>query len=285
MVALVAVGLSTDRSGGFIERAINRSDAAHLVEFYERMRVQALRGAYREECDFMDWRTGVTRTELDPSCTTPGSSGTVFLWGDSFAQGLSHGIREHLPAGAVLAQVATSACGAAIDNFDLTHHDRRCEKANLYAMEHIRRLRPRFTIVAQGALHHTVDWPRLARQVLDLGSEHVLVVGPFPLWYPSLPRVFAEHHLGDRAEQVSTGIDANLFVMDRQLAAKLAGIPNVTYVSLLEQLCLNNACQARVPGEGELDLMALDYGHLTPKGSEYIGRTVFRPYLDRLQPR
>lgn len=285
MVIVFAVGLSTDLSGGFIERAINRSDAAHLVEFYERMRVQALRGAYREDCDFMDWRTGVTRTHVDPSCTTAGASGTVFLWGDSFAQSLSLGIRESLPAGVVLAQVATSACGPAIDNFDLTHHDRRCEKANLYAMDHISKLRPQLTILAQGASHIAVDWPRLARRALELGSERVIVVGPFPLWHPSLPRVFAEHHLEDRAEYVGTGIDQNLFVIDEQVATKLAGIANVTYVSMLGQLCRDHACLARVPGEEDLDLMALDFGHLTPKGSAYIGRTVFKPYFDRLQPR
>ena len=39
-----------------------------------------------------------------------------------------------------------------------------------------------------------------------------------------------------------------------------------------------DACLARVPGEGELDLMALDFGHLTPKGSSYLGRALWKPY-------
>jgi hypothetical protein len=34
-----------------------------------------------------------------------------------------------------------------------------------------------------------------------------------------------------------------------------------------------------VPDEGELDLMALDFGHLTPKGSSYLGRSLWKPYL------
>jgi peptidoglycan/LPS O-acetylase OafA/YrhL len=283
MVAVAAVGWSTHLAAGYIERPINRSDAAHLVEFYERMRVQTLREPYRHECDFMDWTTGVTRTTVDPSCTTPGANGTLFLWGDSFAQSLSLGLRDQLAPGTVLAQVATSACGAAIDNFDLTQHDRRCEKANLYAMEQIRRLRPQVTIVAQMAGHTSIDWARLARHTLDLGSQHVIVIGPFPMWYPSLPRIFAEHHLVDRVEYVSAGIDPNLFTLDRQLAEKVDGIPGVTYLSLLDALCRDKACLARVPGEGELDLMALDHGHVTPKGSEYIGRAILKPVLDRLR--
>ncbi|HEX4913883.1 MAG TPA: SGNH hydrolase domain-containing protein, partial [Vicinamibacterales bacterium] len=121
------------------------------------------------------------------------------------------------------------------------------------------------------------------RHTLDLGSQHVIVIGPFPMWYPSLPRIFAEHHLVDRVEYVRTGIDPNLFTMDRQLAEKVDGIPGVTYLSLLNALCRDKACLARVPGEGELDLMALDYGHVTPKGSEYIGRAILKPELDRLR--
>ena len=281
MVAVFAVGIATNASGGFIERPINRSDAAHLVEFYERMRRQGLRDAYRAECDFMDWVTEDARTSLDPSCTAAGPNGTVFLWGDSFAQSLSLGIRQQLPQGVTLAQVATSACGPAIDNFDLSVRDRRCEKANTYALAHIERLRPRVTIVAQAGGHTAIDWARTARRLLALGSQHVIVVGPFPLWRPGLPRIFAEHHLGDRPEFVGRGLDQDLFANDRMVAAMLAGVPGVTYVSLMEKLCRNDACLARVPGEAELDLMVLDFGHLTPKGSQYVGRAVFKPHFDR----
>jgi peptidoglycan/LPS O-acetylase OafA/YrhL len=285
MVALFAAGLSTHAAEGFVERPINRSDAAHLVEFYERMRRQGLREPYRAECDFMDWVTERTRPAVDPSCGAAGARGTVLLWGDSFAQALSPGIREVLPSGVSLAQVATSACGPAIDNFDLSVPDRRCEKANQFGMEQVQRLRPQLTILAQAGGHTTVDWARIAQRVLELGSQHVVVVGPFPLWYPGLPRVFAEHHLDDRAEYVGTGLEGSIFANDRLLAEKLAGTPRVTYISLLDRLCRDQACLARVPGEGELDLMALDFGHLTPRGSEYVGRAVFKPHLDRLLPR
>jgi peptidoglycan/LPS O-acetylase OafA/YrhL len=285
MIVVCAAGVATYAYGGFVERPINRSDAAHLVDFYERMRRQGLRQAYRAECDFMDWVTEDTRPAIDPSCSAAGARGTVLLWGDSFAQGLSKGIRDTLPPGVTLAQVATSACGPAIDNFDLSVRERRCEKANEFAMAQLRQLRPLVTIVAQAGGHTTVDWARIAQRALELGSGHVLVVGPFPVWYPGLPRVFAEHHLADRPEYVSTGIERSLFENDRQLAATLAGLPDVTYVSLLDRLCRDQACLARVPGEGELDLMALDFGHLTPNGSEYVGRMVFKPFLDRLVSR
>jgi hypothetical protein len=281
MVALFIAGASAVWSGGFLERPINRRDAARLVDFYERMRRGGLSAAYRAECDFMDWRTEDARTELDPSCTAPGREGTNLLWGDSFAQALSAGIREQLPPGTSLAQVATSACDVAIRDFDLSVRGRRCERANLYAMEAIRRLRPALVILAQSGGHTATDWKAIAAHVVELGAAHVLVVGPFPMWRPSLPAVYGEHHLEDRVEYVSRGLDRDAFDIDRQVGAALAGVPGVTFLSLLEHLCRDDACLGRVPGEGDLDLMALDFGHLTPKGSSYVGRAVFKPHLDR----
>ena len=280
MVVVFAVGLATSASGGFIGRPINRSDAAHLVDFYERLRKHGLRAAYRAECDFMDWVTEDARAELDPSCGAAGDAGTVLLWGDSFAQALSLGIREQLPRGVALAQVATSGCPAAVENFDLTVRQQRCERANLYALDAIRRLKPKLVVVAQSTGHDDVDWPQLTARVQKLGAAHVLIVGPFPVWRPSLPRVVADHYLHDSTAYLSTGVDRDQFDIDQTVAAMVANLPNVTYVSLLDALCRDGACLARVPGRSDLDLMAFDFGHLTPMGSSYVGRTILKPYLD-----
>jgi hypothetical protein len=204
----------------------------------------------------------------------------VFLWGDSFAQALAPGLRAQLPADTALAQVTTSSCRAGIDNFDVVR-GRRCETANLYAMESIRRLRPALVIVAQSGAHAATDWAGIAKKVLELGAAQLAVVGPFPTWRTGLPRVFAEHHLHDRPAYVATGISAELFEQDRLLAERVSGLPRVTYVSLVAALCRDGACLARVPGADDLDLMAMDIGHLTPKGSAYVAREVLQPVLDQ----
>ena len=294
MSAACAAGLAVFSSGGLIERPINRSDAARLVDYYDRMKKTGLAEAYRRECDFMDWESEHTRDAIDPSCTQPGRAHTVLLWGDSFAQALSLGLRESLSPDTALAQVTTSACRAEIENFDLTVRERRCEKANQYALEAIGRLRPDVVVIAQSDRQTTTDWPKLTARVLALGAAHVIVVGPSPRWLPSLPRVYAANHLQDHADYVSAGLDTGIFEQDRAMAVRLAGQPNVTFLSLLDQLCPPSrfqrygatsrpACLARVPGEGALDLMALDFGHLTPKGSSYLGRAVWTPYLERVR--
>jgi peptidoglycan/LPS O-acetylase OafA/YrhL len=281
MAMLYAAGITVNAHGGFVDRALNRSDAAHLVDYYDRMSYHSLGESYRFECDFND-RAGKVRPSLPASCTERGTSQTVLWWGDSFAQALSQGLRENLPAGTSLAQVATSSCRAQVEDFDTSVEDNRCEIADRYAMRVISDLRPDVVILAQNAEHLDTDWAGLTGKILELGGKQVVVVGPSPMWEPTLPRVYATHHMQDHADYVSTGLYVDAFDIDRQLAARIALLPKVRYISLMEHLCRDGACLARVPAEGVIDLMAIDYGHLSPKGSSYIGRTIWKDFLETL---
>jgi len=290
MAVVGAAGYAVYAAEGVIDRPVNRNDAARLVDYYDRMHKTGLSDAYRLQCDFLDSQTQQIRPSLDPSCTAPGRAHTVFLWGDSFAQALSLGIRESLPPDTTLAQVATSTCRAEIENFDTSSKGNLCEITNRFAMASIERLHPDTVIIAQAGNHTVTDWPAVTARALALGASRVIVVGPFPLWRPSLPRVYAEQHMADHAEYVGTGLDTDSFTNDRTVAARVGGLAKVTYVSLLDKLCPPSrverfggtgrpACLARVPGDGPLDLMALDFGHLTPKGSSYLGRVIWKPFF------
>jgi peptidoglycan/LPS O-acetylase OafA/YrhL len=283
-MALVAcAGAVIYARDGVRDRQFARSDAAHFVEYYELMRKHDIADAYRAECDFMDWKTQGLREALDPACVAGGRAHTVFLWGDSFAQALSLGIREQLPADTSLAQVATSACRPALEHFVASGvPSSRCERANDFAVETIRRLRPALVILAQKADHAAVDWKMLTAQVLGLGARGVLVVGPLPRWYPTLPAIFSQAYLKEPRMYVEVGLDRSGFEADERMSAALADVPGVTYLSALDHLCREDGCLAQVPGEDPLDLMAMDFGHLTPKGSRHVGRAALKPHLDRV---
>jgi len=283
MSIVAAAASSISANSGYIDRPVNRGDAAAFVEYYDRMHKDTLGTAYRSECDLLDWQSHHVRTALAPSCLERGAAHTVFLWGDSHAQALSLGLRENLPAGTSLAQVATSACRAQIDDFETSVEDHRCETANLFAMDAIHRLRPDLVILAQEWGHGDTDWQAIIERIRSLGGAKVMVVGPVPAWWPSLPRVYAEHHLQDRAAYVGDGLDLERFTSDRQAEARVKELPGVTYVSLLGQLCRDDACLARVNDDGSaVDLISVDAGHLSPKGSSYIGRVIWRPLLASL---
>jgi hypothetical protein len=283
MTVVGAVGLAVMKGDGMLDRPINRSDGALLVHYYDRMHKYGLKEAYRGECDFMDWQqSSVVADSLPASCTTPGRRHTVLLWGDSFAQALSLGIRENLPPDTALAQVATSLCRPQIKDFDTEAPNRRCEKGDIYAMNAIAQLKPDVVILAQSASHEQTDWRALIARTLELGARQVIVVGPSPTFEPTLPRVYADHHMQDHAEYVSTGLGQDRFRVDKWLRDQVSALPNVTYLSLLDHMCRDGACLARVPGADPLDLMIVDYGHLSPKGTAYLGRVMWKPLLETM---
>lgn len=276
MVAILALAEYTNRTGGLFERAINVTDAAHFQQYYDRLRRQGTAEAYRQECDFMDWPTGKLRPAIDASCTQAGSAGTWLLWGDSHAQALSSGLRAVAPQGVQVAQVATSLCRPDVAEYESVP-DGRCRRANAFAVASIRALRPGVVVLAQSGAYTAVDWEALARQIIALGASRVVVVGPAPQWAPSLPEVVAKQYWGRDFHRVSHGLAASVLESDRQLKTRLANSTSLTYVSLIDGLCTADGCQATV-GDSK-DLLTLDYGHLTPKGSVFVAETILRPAL------
>ena len=214
MVILAVTGYATYRADGFHERSINRSDQAHFLTYYERLRTRGLADAYRAECDFMDWSSERTRSAIDADCTTPGERGTMFLWGDSHAQALSLGIREALPNGFRLAQVTTSACPPRMREPEPAALDGRCARANTFAREQIAAIKPALVVLAQILAHDQTDWIALARHLRQLGAARVLLVGPAPQWMPSLPLIVATNYWGRNFERVANGLYAEVFQMD-----------------------------------------------------------------------
>ena len=278
MVAVLATALGTYQAGGLFDRSINRTDTAHFLQYYDYMHKHGIETAYRRECDFMDWPTGHTRDSIDAACIAPGQRRTLFLWGDSFAQSISLGIRSILPADDRLAQVATSLCRPSFDNIDPTVPEQRCLRANQFAIDSIKRLRPAIVILAQKGGHEETDWKQMSEQLVGLGAGRVVLIGPAPRWRPSLPEVVTTHYWGTDFRRVSYGLQ-NDYDTDARLQSELAGVPHLTYVSLLKGLCNDEGCTAVVPGSTNNDLIAFDFSHLSLKGSEFVASSLLRTEL------
>ena len=277
MIAILGVAHYTVRGEGLIDRALNRGDTAHFLQFYDRMHKQGISAAYRQECDFMDWPTDRLRDAIDTSCTQPGAAGTWLLWGDSYAQALSLGLRDLLPRGVQLAQIATSLCRPDTLEYDGVP-DGRCQRANAFAASQVAALRPSIVVLAQMSDHARVDWEQLGERVRALGAGRVIVVGPAPQWTPSLPEVVVNQYWGQDYSRVSHGLALPILATDRDLKARLATSSRLTYVSLVAALCNEQGCKAVVDGTTN-ELLAFDSGHLTPKGSVFVAQSILRPIL------
>jgi hypothetical protein len=286
--AMLAIGLTAAGvwlARGLTDRPINRDERRQFVAHYQELHRTGLQ-SYRPECDFMAWGTNTFRDQIAPSCTAPGGGRTAFLWGDSHAQALSQGLREALPAGMRLAQVATSGCSPTHvqPQFELfaTNNSWRaaCAKSNQTALAAIDRLNPELVIITQYEEQLSEDWDALGRHLRRLGAKRVILLGHLPQWHPSLPLVIARNYWPLRQNHIATGLAPWPFNIDRELSLRSKEWQSVEYVSIVQRLCIESGCLATIDG----GLMAVDYAHLTPAGSRYVGQTVLAPFF-RSQPK
>jgi peptidoglycan/LPS O-acetylase OafA/YrhL len=279
LAGIGVAGYATYQADGLWSRAINRSDKAPFAAYYDAMRKKGVAAPYRLECDFMQLVTDTVKDHIAPECTAPGRDQTWFLWGDSHAQALSAGLTHLLPDGVALAQVATSSCRPSFSPIDVEVPGGRCARANGFAAERIRALKPAVLIVAQQSHHELTDWEALAAEARRLGAQRVVVVGPVPSWTPSLPEIVITRYWGSNFDRIGYGLVADRKDEDDRLRARYSRSALLTYVSLISQLCNADGCVATVPGARPVELMAFDGSHLTPLGSRYVADLALRPVL------
>jgi peptidoglycan/LPS O-acetylase OafA/YrhL len=280
--ALAAIGLAGyltyDRDGVW-SRRVNRTEKAAFLSYYQSIRKSGLDHPYRLECDFMQPGADTVKDFIPSSCTQAGRNGTWFLWGDSHAQAWSPGLQALLPEGVSLAQVATSLCRPSTLNADPQVPGGRCLRTNDYAIARIRELSPQVVFMAQRGGYEATDWEALARELRALGVGQVVVIGPVPMWMPSLPEVVTSRYWGADLSRVSHGLVSERLAEDQRLQQKYGASQVLTYVSAISRLCDASGCQASIPDRDPIELLAFDAAHLTPEASRYLADLVLRPIL------
>ena len=113
--------------------------------------------------------------------------------------------------------------------------------------------------------------------LLEANQGELVLVGPLPQWRPSLPVIVARNLKVSR-DYIGDGLDPKILETDRKLHAIYAG-SKVRFVSVTDKLCRANKCRAKVPSYEGFDLLALDYGHLTPAGSDFVAKHVLQDFL------
>ncbi|TDR89101.1 acyltransferase family protein [Enterovirga rhinocerotis] len=274
-----AFGMALDLGKGLPWRPADDNPKSRFLQHYIHLHRTGLAAQYRSECDFYDWTTQSRKPAIAPACTAHGPRGTWFLWGDSHAQSLSAGLRAIMPEGVALAQVATSGCRPSLDPLPEAAIGVLCDPANAYARDAIRRLRPDILFLARSQDHENQDWDAIARFAREAGVREVVLLGPLPQWHPSLPQVVVRRFWDvDRTDLRIPPAPAAL-ATDRLLTERYGASPLLTYVSLTTPLCPDGRCQATVPVPGPYNLLAVDYGHLSPDGSLHVAKIAIAPAL------
>ncbi|CDS52602.1 hypothetical protein [Polaromonas sp. CG9_12] len=260
-------------------RNINKDETRVFLDQYKKFTRLGLSDYYQERCDFSDWTTGKNKGSIDAACTaTSGDRPVYLLWGDSHGQALSFGIRKNISPSVQLAQVITSGCKPKLHPDSKNGTDRlACQASNEFAIDFIKKNKPARVFIVQSGDHQLTDWKEMARLV-EANQGELVLVGPLPQWRPSLPVIVARD-LKVRRDYIGEGLDHKILEIDKKLHAMYAAT-KVRFVSVIDKLCRASECLAKVPSYDGFDLIALDYGHLTPAGSDFVVKTTLQNFLN-----
>jgi peptidoglycan/LPS O-acetylase OafA/YrhL len=249
-------------------RNISGSSQSALVSKYQNIITQGrLHASYREECNFFDLDTTTAKEHIAGTCVEDVTSPDILIWGDSHAQALSSGLHNSFP-NLTISQIATSGCAPKLTKQKLlkANFNLACQRSTTYFLESLELLKPKVIIITQKNKHELTDWSNIAIELKQKGVENVIVIGPTPQWYPSLPLIIARMENKAGGTYIGKGLDQGVFATDKVMQERYSRSDVITYISLLNTLCHKSACLASV---GE-DLLVVDYGHLSIQGSQYV---------------
>jgi peptidoglycan/LPS O-acetylase OafA/YrhL len=240
---------------------------------------------YRFDCDFKDiakHRRGDTTLipvpEISKSCYTAKNkdASIVFIWGDSHAQHLYHGLNTTLPETFEVLQVAASGCFAKIKlNPDKSNY---CEYSNWFAFDSIKKLKPDTVLIAQIMDHDHDQMEKMSTELKSIGVKNVFFTGTVPRWTPNLPSVIARL-MPDVPQRTFLGMERNDLKLDDMLKEKTKNAKNFQYISLLDYFCNKDGCLLHHDADIASSVTTWDGGHLTPVGSYHLAKNVLTPII------
>jgi hypothetical protein len=285
MVGVAMAGLAMRY--GLIENATYSPRVVYVAQFehiepkYKYIDDQNIPNLYRFECDFYDYKKDRPKDQIATSCFVTDKPRSVLIWGDSFAQSLYYGLERNLPQDVGFLQVATSGCHPSIEDSAVDPLG-SCNRSNRFALSVVAGQKPDLVIVAQRDGYAATDWKAIAERLTSAGARHVLVVGPLPLWSVDLNQIIARKYWDRPPDRVSDGLLPSQFEADAVMKRRHRLEGRYELVSPIDRLCDARGCIAFVGPDRFDDLITFDTGHMTPAGSNWLGRTVLAPAVRRL---
>lgn len=279
LIIMSSCGIYLSQGANYPWRHGASSASSSYIDKYSRENYlsSSVRAEYRLECDFFDDEKYIAKNgDIAASCTQlQGNKRGVFLWGDSHAQALSYGLRQHLQSNTSLYQVATSACQPHLGSDTATKGEFKiaCDLSNEFALHEIARLQPDVVIMVQKSEHEKNNYSEIVDHLYNLGIKNVVLLGPVPQWQPSLPRTIALRHFSTHEKMFNdNSFDSSLFNSDGKMKATFGDHPKSHYISLLDHLCNNSECLAKVDDDNMP--LVWDYGHLSLSGSDFVVKEI-----------
>lgn len=208
----------------------------------------------------------------------------LMLWGDSYAAALYPGIRALSESGNFgIEQVTVGNAPPFLDESKLAADNKTVLADNLHAISLAASSKPDVIIMSwmvSGANAPSTPEESVkafASTVVRIREaspySRIVLIGPVPQWENTLSQTVVNYlkkqPMGSLMEKYSSiGLRPEPKVWDRYFAEHIPKL-GVRYVSAYEAMCNQDGCLTNV-GPKNSDLTAVDAGHLTKSGSEYL---------------
>nr|GEU28095.1 hypothetical protein [Tanacetum cinerariifolium] len=214
------------------------------------VRSHDLLNQYREDCNFYDipkflpgGNTLVPRPALTASCymRDKAHAKSVFIWGDSHAEHLNYGLKNHLPREWQILQVASSGCipDANVVAPSTTDY---CAQSNWFAMQSIRQAAPDVVLIAQSTGQSIDQFRALHAKLTAAGVKKVIFAGPVPHWEQALPKIVLRKLWENTPQRTFVGLDQAVYDNNSDLRAQFEASPSMVFADLIGQFCNAQGC-------------------------------------------
>jgi peptidoglycan/LPS O-acetylase OafA/YrhL len=193
----------------------------------------------------------------------------IFLWGDSHSAALYPGFRDlKSKFGYGVAQYTASGCKPFVGNAAI--QDKRCEAINQKVLTIVQNSKPDYVMLHAewSSMNDMANLKTTIDAIKNAGIKNVVVIGPDPIWKDELPRLIFSYYRKNHSQLPfrMTENNANSLVTLDSAMNDFANHEKVKYISSLKMLCNQDGCMIRTAPDS-VDIMVMDFDHLTPQGS------------------
>lgn len=291
-IFFATVGLAGHYSDVF--EKVLEVDKVEYLDYFENSppqmrysRRKEILSAYRSKCDFYDIAKYVsgnpTRVPIEmisDECYVRDRSipHSVFIWGDSHAEQLYHGLKMLVPEDWQILQVTSSANSPKLDAKE-NKEDYR-EFSNWFAYKTIIDTKPDVVIVGQNDGHNLTDMIEIGSKLKSIGVKKIIFTGPTPHWTPSLPEIVVHSLWNNTPQKTNIGLNERILALDKNLMNNFPQSESVRYVSIIDNFCDSTGCRIYLGDDRKTGITAADYGHLTPvASSDFVRNSLLREII------
>ena len=280
MLLIGLTGYTTYHYEGFIFRIKDRSEYADYfdnsdLKYFTKIGLPA---KYRTECGFY---YGQMTGPINPSCYTPKTNLSVFLWGDSHAQHLYYGLLKTLPKEISILQIASSSCPPSFVDKASRDDNNYCSVSNSFALEMIKSHVPQIVILVQAQFHETnPSFETISTELKKLGVRQIFVLGPMPAWNMPLHKLILKKYWYFTPKRIANELKPDVLVTESVMKTKyLTTDSKVKYIPVLDIFCNKQGCISYLGNNKREGLVTFDASHLTPRGSIFIAKRLLKSLI------